>query len=154
MDATVKTALESLISRELTPQEVASIDILLPVRNDVAIADILSTGRTRPAAVTKSDFQMWAGRTGVRAVIEDHARDDASPLRSIALTVLDFIRSNVETIDFRIEANMQMLMAWVQVGAITQEAADSLLTLGVELDPIHFNTVSDTLNKSLGVMTL
>jgi hypothetical protein len=40
-------SLEGLISRELTGDEIAEIDPLLPDRNDVAIAAILSAGRVK-----------------------------------------------------------------------------------------------------------
>jgi hypothetical protein len=154
MTPEVQTALESLVSRSLTTQEVIDVDALLPARNDVAIAAMLSSGRTRLNSIPKSAFQRWAASTGVRAKIEDHANDIASPLRSIALILKDFLWSNVDAIDFSEPANMSMLNAWVVAGVIDQSVADSLIAVATVPDPISYNAVSDALNNAENRMTM
>ena len=47
MNQAQQSALEGLISRSLNGDEIAAIDLLLPERNDVTIAAILSTGRVK-----------------------------------------------------------------------------------------------------------
>ena len=47
MAPTQQAALEGLVNRDLSADEITAIDLLLGDRNDVAIAAILSVGRTR-----------------------------------------------------------------------------------------------------------
>jgi hypothetical protein len=151
-----QAALELLVGRALTPEALAQLDPLVAhdVRNDVEVARILSTGRIKQGSVSKAQFAMWCGKTGMRAAVEDHATNAASPLRSSALTIKDFLVGPVGSIDFAEPANVMMLNAWVGSAAITQAQADELLALGATPDPIHFNAVSDALNVAEGRMTL
>lgn len=111
-----------------------ALTALLP--DSQAIADAMSAGRTRSAPVRRADFAVWCGATGLRAAVEDHAGNVDSPLRSAALTIRDFLGGAAETIDFALPGNQQMLAAWQQAGAITQEQADALMALGREPDPV------------------
>lgn len=82
--------------------------------------------------IGRAEFAIWCGTTGLRAAIEDHANAPLSPLRSIALTLIDFLRGNVSpAIDFGKAANRQMLAAWVSAGGVTQAQADELLALSL-----------------------
>lgn len=151
-----KNALESLIGRGLTESEIAQIDPLVidpDNRNDVGIATILSVGRTVLGQLPKEVFRRWAASTGVRAVIEDHALDAASPLRSIALTLRDVLWSNTPSIDFAITENQQLLQAWVTANAITQEQANALLQFATTPNPIPVGEVSEALNLAEGRIT-
>jgi hypothetical protein len=151
-----QSALEALAGRVLTPEEIVQLDPLVAhdVRNDVDVARILSTGRIKQGSVSKAQFAMWCGTTGMRAAVEDHATNAASPLRSSALTIKDFLVGTVASIDFAEPANVMMLNAWVGATAINQAQADDLIALGAAPDPIPFNAVSDALNVAEGRMTL
>lgn len=81
--------------------------------------------------VSRDDFMVWCGSTGLRAVVEDHATTRESPLRAIALTVMDFLRGGADSIDFAKVANQQMLGAWVAANGITKEQADELLAMSL-----------------------
>lgn len=111
-----------------------ALTALLP--DSQAIADAMSAGRTRSAPVRRADFAIWCGATGLRAAVEDHAGNVASPLRSVALTIRDFLGGAAESIDFALAGNQQMLAAWQMAGAITQAQADELMALGREPDPV------------------
>lgn len=150
-----QSALEGLVDRALTAQEVADIDPLLAAnnRNDVAIAAVLSIGRMHLGSLSKAIFQRWAARTGVRAVIEDHATTSGSPLRSIALTLRDVLWSDIPAIDFALTENQQLLQAWVTASAITQTQADELLGLATSGNPVSVDSVSKALNKAEGRLT-
>jgi hypothetical protein len=156
MNQLQQAALEGLVDRALTADEIVAIDPLLAPdnRNDVAIAEILSAGRARLGALRKTTFQTWAAHTGVRASIEDHAHNDVSPLQSIALTLRDFLWSDTSVIYFDVQENVDMLQAWVSANAITQEQANDLLAKASSPDPIHYNAVSDALNIAEGRATL
>lgn len=149
-------ALEALVGRSLSVEEVASIDLLMDPdnRDDVQIASILSTGRTRLSSLPKAVFQRWAAKTGIRAVIEDHALNSGSPLRAIALTLRDVLVSDIPAIDFGLEDNVLLLQAWVTAQAITQEQADGLLVLATVADAISVSAVSRALNVAQGRMML
>lgn len=151
-----KSALEGLLGRELTEGEITSIDPFLATdnRNDVKIASILSMGRNYRGFIAKAVFLRWTARTGVRAAIEDHATNVNSPLRATALSLRDFLWSDLTHIDFAMAENVTMLQAWVTANAITQAHADELLAMATYADPIHYSAVSDALNKAEGRLTM
>lgn len=125
----------------MTPQEIRDTIAASPalgalVPDTAALAQALSIGRTKQGRVLRADFAVWAGATGLRAAIEDHAANTNSPLRSSALTLKDFLAGAAETIDPTLEGNLQMLAAWKGAGAITQEQVDALLALGALPDPV------------------
>ena len=96
---------------------------------DGAIAGILnSTYTTKVGAISRSLFAIWVAETGMRAVIRDHALNVNSPLRSIALSIEDFLGGAAETLDFSKSQNQAMLAAWVSAGGCTQAQADDLLS--------------------------
>lgn len=98
--------------------------------NDGAIAEILNAPRYLAyGTVSRARFAIWCGSTGLRAAIQTHADSSDSPLRSIALTVVDFLRGAAEGIEFALPENRAMLAAWVQAGAITQTQEEDLLAL-------------------------
>lgn len=102
---------------------------LLASQDADAIADVVNVGRISVGYASREKFAMWSAKHGVRAKIEDHANNPASPLRSIALALLDVLRSPTEGIDLSVPDNALMLGAWVQSGEITQAQADELVAL-------------------------
>lgn len=109
---------------------------ILATRDMHAIAHAVNIDRVRVGSVQRADFAMWAASNGMRSKIEDHAADAQSPLRDAALACRDLILGAANSIDFSLTANMQMLGAWVAVGALTQTQADGLLSLATRPDPI------------------
>lgn len=102
---------------------------LLASGDDEAIAHQLNAPcATIPGAISRSLFAIWAAQTGMRAVIRDHAQNPVSPLRSIAITLEDFLAGASDSLDFSKPQNQAMLAAWVAAGGCTQEQADDLLT--------------------------
>lgn len=105
---------------------------------DAEIARIINE-RTVPVlgSVSRARFAMWCGATGLRAVIQDHADNPTSQLRSIALTLLDFLQGGVsDSLDMADASNQAMLAAWVSTGEITQPQADELLAMATTDQPI------------------
>lgn len=102
---------------------------LLASRDSDAIAAAVNVGRVSLGYVSREKFAMWAAKHGVRSAIEDHANNQASPLRSIALALLDVLRSPTEGIDLSVPDNSLMLGVWVQSGEITHAQADELVAL-------------------------
>lgn len=109
---------------------------LLASQDADAIAAVVNVGRTALGYASREKFAMWAAKHSVRAKIEDHSSNPASPLRSIALALLDVLRSPTEGIDLSVPDNALMLGAWVQSGEITQAQADELYALASNPDPV------------------
>lgn len=118
---------------------------VLATRDPYAIATAVSLGRVRVGSVSRADFAMWAASNGMRSKIEDHAVNPQSPLRDAALACRDVILGAANSIDFSLAPNQYMLGAWLQVGALTQVQADTLLALATSPDPITEYDVRCTL---------
>ena len=114
---------------------------LLASRDADAIASAVNVGRVSVGYASREKFAMWAAKHDVRAKIEDHANNPASSLRSIALALLDVLRSPTEGIDLSVPDNALMLGAWVQSGEITQAQADELVDLASRPDPVSEHDV-------------
>ena len=131
---------------ELLDEILATCDpVVLATRDPHDIATAASTGRVRVGSVSRADFAMWAASTGMRSKIEDHAANTQSPQRDAALACRDVILGAANSIDFALQPNQYMLGAWVQVGALTQAQADTLLALATSPDPITEYDVRCTL---------
>jgi len=102
--------------------------------SDVDVARILNDntrGETLPAGISRDAFALFAGQTGLRAAIEDNAANVASPMRSVALTLLDFLRGGIsETLRLNSPQSQAMAQPWVSTGAITQTQMETLTALG------------------------
>lgn len=93
--------------------------------------------------IERSKFAMWCGATGLRATIQDHAETQGSPLRSVSLTLLDFLQGGVaNTLDMSDVANKTMLGAWVAAGALTQAQSDELMAMATHDQPVFGQNVS------------
>ena len=109
---------------------------LLASQDADTIAAAVNIGRVRVGYASREKFSTWAAKHSVRAKIEDHSSNPESPLRSIALALLDVLRSPTEGIDLSVPDNALMLGAWVQSGEITQAQADELVALASQIDPV------------------
>ena len=101
-------------------------------RNDLAISEVLNRDDIQAyGKIPSSSFSVWAAQTGQRAVIEDTSKDVLSPLRAIALTMLDLLRGGlgVQHLDLGSASNMALVGAWKASGKMTQGEYESLLSL-------------------------
>lgn len=165
-----QSALEALAGRTLTADELTEIDDLLPARNDVAIAAVLSAGRKVLVARTIDE-------RGVRAALSiRQASQFLSLLKSAAtvttmptwltamLVAMDIDAADhpayFETlacaypwlqqeagIDLASPTTRSMLDMIASSDAVTYGGAVSILkALPERDDPIHYTAVSDALN--------
>ena len=154
MDSIQKAALESLVDRSLTAQEVADIDQLLPVRNDVAIAAVLSDGRTR----------LQSHMIGIGTILACMKAEGLAggefldALKALGNTNRDvyWIMTNIErgALDMGESATQESVVELKPAFASWSAGLDRLLALGRVADPIHYNAVSDALNIAEGRLTL
>lgn len=117
----------------------------MPLDDHGALANALSVGRTKLGSVSREGFATWAAKTGVREKIEDYSQTAGHPLRSIALSLIDVLRSPTSGIDFTSADNINMLGAWVALGEITQAQADDLIAMATTHDPVSSQDVSKAL---------
>lgn len=136
MNAAQQAAFEALAGRVLSTDDLALIDQALTAGRINAIAPVLSAGRSRVGTVSVGDLASWAAATGMRAAIEDHATNAASPLRPIALALRDVLVGGASGIRLDLPANAAMLGAWVSAGVLSAENRDALLALATTPDPV------------------
>ncbi|MDD5297665.1 MAG: hypothetical protein PHU46_12200 [Rhodocyclaceae bacterium] len=106
-------------------------------RDAAGVAAAYNAGRTRVGSVTRADFAVWAAVTGVRGAIEDAAHDPTSPIRAVALSLLDFLQGGVsDTLDFSKAENQAMLGYWRSAGKVTSGQEQYLMALATHPDPI------------------
>lgn len=117
----------------------------LPLEDHGALAAALSVGRTKLGSISREGFATWAARTGVREKIEDYSQSAGHPLRSVALSLIDVLRSPTAGIDFSSPDNLNMLGAWVALGEITQAQADELIAAATTPDPVSSQEVTRAL---------
>ncbi len=146
-----QSSLEGLVGRSLTADEVASIDLVLLDRNDVAIAAILSTGRvkTQPTPIgigTVLAVMAPSGGAFLNA-IESKGATDANV--KWALKMIE-----QQTFDVGHPVTRAQLEAFAADTPAMATAVDALMAVAEVADPIHYNAVSDALNVAEGRVTL
>lgn len=157
-----QTALETVAGRPLTPQEYVDIDALLPGRNDVAIAAILSVGRLRLVSHE-------IGERGILDALGSVAGDAfLSALEAIAAPAdlpaplqphYGAIRRGVawlkkDGLDVGSQTTRQLLDGLAAVGLVDAGSVTAVKSLAETADPIHYNAVSDALNIAEGRLML
>ena len=151
MTTAQQAALEAVAGRALTGAEIAAIDPLLPARNDVSIANILSAGRvkTQPTPI---------GIGTVLAVMAPSGGEFLNALESIGATdanvkwALKMIEQ--QTFDVGHPVTRAQLESFAVAAPTMAAAVGALLSVAEVADPIQVGTVSDALNIAEGRMTL
>lgn len=151
-----QSALEALCGRALTPTDIAAIDALLPARQDVQIAAVLTAGQPhRELSLPVEDVFDVLFASG------DYVTLKQAQLAGNALAVMAFgMLSDAKSIG----PGKVNLKSPVTAGMLDQlQAADLLSQAGrealaersvVTAEPIHYNRVSDALNVAEGRMVL
>ena len=146
-----QAALEGVAGRSLTADELAAIDLLLPARNDVAIAALLSTGRT----TTDSTL---IGIGTILAVMAPAGGDFLDAIEALGATdanakwTLRLIERG--SFDVGHPVARQQMLAFAADHPPLATAIDALLAVAARPDPIPFGVVSDALNVAEGRLTL
>lgn len=127
----------------------AQLAPLIAAQDFAGAAALLSENRVRRGAVSRNNFAVWCGETGMRAVIEAHAANPDSPLRSIALLCRDLLQGGPDVLDFSLPGNVAMLTAWVQANVgLDQSQADALVTLGDVQEVVTRGQVAHALGQT------
>ena len=145
-----QAALDSVAGQSLTPEQIAAIDALLPDRNDVAIAALL------PPKVSIVSTPIGIGT--ILAVLAPNggafldaleAAGANDPNVKWALKLIE--QSNF---DVGMVATRQQMQAFAQVAPSFADGIAALLATAERSEPIHYNSVSDSLNVAEGRNTL
>lgn len=151
MTPSQQLALEGLISRSLAVDEIAAIDLLLPERNDVAIAAILSTGRVKsqptPIGIGTVLAVMAPSGGEFLNALESMGASDANVKWAIKMI-------EQSTFDVGHPVTRAQLEAFAGAAPEMAAAVGALLAVAEVADPIHYNAVSDALNIAEGRVTL
>lgn len=150
MTPEIRFALGQLIGRALTDADVAAIAPHLAVRNDVAIAAILSAGRTKPTVreIGNGTVLEVLGIEVGNVLLDELSNN---PVYRHVKPLLDQGRLRIDSA--LVQATLQGFAAG-QAPILTQAQADAMCALGKIADPIHFNAVSDALNIAEGRLVL
>ena len=146
-----QAALESLVARALSADEIAAIEPLLPERNDVAIADILSTGRVKTEP-------MRIGIGTILATMRPNGGAFLNAMEALAATdanvkwTLKLIEQS--NFDIGLAATREELNAFAAAHPELSAQIAALLAVAERPDPVHYNAVSDVLNIAEGRLTL
>lgn len=168
-----QSALEGLVSRPLTAQEILQIDPWLNPedRRDDLIAALLSQGRTKVQSRMVSArglaerynggdpigaeivLQKLEGFVSLAASLPNEpANQQTKLLGRLLQRQLGFLNS--DGLDFGSGALRQMIDTFALSGVITSTEASHLKNIAVVPDPVPRETVSRTLNIAEGRMTL
>jgi hypothetical protein len=146
-----KTALESVVGRTLTADEITAIEPHLPGRNDVQIADILSVGRTRtqptPIGIGTVLAMMAPSGGDFLNTLETLGQSDAN-----VKWALKMIEQG--TFDVGNPVTRAQLAQFSQAAPDMADSVDALMAVAEVSDPVPVNAVSDALNIAEGRMTL
>lgn len=146
-----QSALEAIAGRALSPEDIAAIEPLLSLRNDVALAAYLSQRRTTIQSRT----------IGIGTVLATLAPDGGAFLDAIeALAALDpNVKWGMKLLE-RAELDVGMAATRALLAGIATNVPElaiginALLALAEAADPIHTNALSDALNVAEGRLTL
>ncbi|MDR1995147.1 hypothetical protein [Azonexus sp.] len=146
-----KSAVESVAGRALTADEIAAIEPLLSVRDDVGIAAILSVGRVRVEPTPIGIGTCLAVMAPAGGIFLDTLEQigAADPNVKWSLKMIE-----QGTFDIGHIVTRAQLLAFADANPLVADAVRSLLAVAEQPDPIHYNAVSDALNVAEGRMTL
>ena len=150
MAPTQQAALEGLVNRDLSADEITAIDLLLGDRNDVAIAAILSVGRTRIESKQIGRGTILAVMAPMGGLFLGTLRDigDTRP-RTIASANVAEVVGLIDRGEFDIgmEASRVQLQLFASANADIAPGIAALLALPVVPDPLSVAAVSAILNS-------
>lgn len=149
-------ALEGVAGRALTAEDIAVLDPLLAWdnRQDVSIAAHLSIGRTRPVRVPIPGLQAYMQSHGIWWSLKAAAADPAHPGQQAAAAILEVASARYDNVDIERSFVGYVFTALVAAGLMSADDLATIQAMGRSADPLHYNTVSDALNRAEGRVTL
>lgn len=151
-----QNALESVVGRALTLDDIAAIEPLLLNRNDVQIAAILSAGQPdiRRSIRVEELFQTLY-EIGDYVTLKS-AEIAGNPLAVFVFAVLKDAKTlGPGVVNLDDTQTISLCDQLQEANLISQDGRDALESLSmVRPQPIHYNKVSDALNVAEGRLTL
>lgn len=150
MNIQQQTALENLVDKKLTQEEIDLIEPFLSIRDDVSIANLLPKKRvlvSTPIGIgTILAFLAPSGGAFLDAL---EVVGQSDPNVKWALKLIE--QSNF---DLGMPATRVQMQAFAQAAPQFAEGIALLLTLAEKEERVHYNAVSDALNIAEGRLTL
>ena len=143
MTSAQQAALEALVGRSLTADEIASIDSLLPTRNDVAIAAVLSVGRVKVESMRIGIGTILATMRPNGGVFLDALETLAATDSNVKWTLKLIEASNF---DIGLTATREELATFATANPALADNIAALLAVAESADPISVDQVSHALN--------
>ena len=167
MNTEQKLALQSLVGRDLTAGDEQTLDPLVAERNDVAIAALLSVGRTRITQPRLVGEGTISAALGVPAgpvfiyILGEAAKTpivaETPPEQGVASAMVRQAHRLItdKNFDVGLPSVRAGLDAFVgKLPGFTQTAADAIKALAVVSDPVPTEAVSRALNLAEGRMVI
>lgn len=151
-----QSALEAVVGRPLSAEEVATIDALLADRNDVEIAAVLTAGQPpqQVSLAVEDVFDVLFSSGDYMTLKQAQLTGDATAIMAFAV-LEDSKRIGSGKVNLQLPLTVALLDQLTAAGLLSaagRAALDARATiLGA---PIHYNTVSDALNIAEGRLTL
>jgi len=146
-----QSALESLVGRVLSSDEVALLDQYLPTRNDVEIANILSVGRIRVDSKQIGIGTILMALSPHGGIFLDQLVELGQTDRNVYWS-FELIRAG--TFDIGLPGTREQLIELKNEFPAVGPALDILMKTAESPDPIPYGAVSDALNIAERQMTL
>lgn len=162
MTPEVIAALQALVGRALTDDELAALAPLVAVRNDVATAALLSVGRVRIEARMLSErgvLSALGSEAGDKMLTALEGITSADSLPAPLRSNYGAIRRAVswlkgDGVDVGDPLTRGLLDALAATGVIQAASAAAVKRLAERPDAVAVSPVSDALNKAQGLMTM
>lgn len=151
-----QAALETIAGRPLTAEEYVAIDGLLPARNDVEIAAILSGGQPpNQVSILVEDVFDVLFASGDYMTLKT-AQLQGDPLAVMAFSALaDAKNIGSGKVNLFAPLTAQLFDDLQAANLLTEAGRTALHERGtVAAKPIHYNAISDALNIAEGRLTL
>lgn len=157
-----QSALEAVLARPLKPEEVAAIDAVLPIRNDVEIAAILSVGRVTIVSHEIGErgiLDVLGSEDGETFLVALEGITDPAALPESLRPHYGAIRRGVswlksDGLDVGSPTTRKLLDALAAAGILDAGAVAKVKKVAERDHPFHYNVVSDALNVAEGRLTM
>jgi hypothetical protein len=98
-----------------------------------AVVELLNAKtETVTGIIDRTNLTKWAAKTGMRLIVQQEADNQASPLCSSALSIIDVLRGSSGGIDLADPDNITLLNNWEASGKLPTESKNLMIALAAK----------------------